>query len=187
MKSKSLWCLFSIAMLLSQLQSLHAQRLNHVIEFMPAPGQFINTLPIYEAGDDSLAILAKADALIANNGLLSLGAFGGYVIFACPQGIANVTGEYDFRVLGNAFNNNSEPGVIMVMKDVNGNGLPDDEWYDIWGSEHDDENSNLHYQITYYKPTAEKEAEQAPTDYLLWRDNEGNSGYVSKNRFHAQR
>ena len=112
--------------------------------------------------------------------------FGGYITFYYPQGIGNMVGEYDFRVLGNAFANNAEPGVIMVMKDENGNGLPDDTWYEIWGSEHDHAETNTDYSITYYKPTAEKEAESLPTDYIYWQDSEGSNGYLPKNRYHSQ-
>ena len=28
---------------------------------------------------------------------------------------------------------NSEPGIVLVSKDMNGNGLPDDEWYELAG------------------------------------------------------
>ena len=30
----------------------------------------------------------------------------------------------------------SEPGIVLVSKDTNGNGLADDEWYELAGSEY---------------------------------------------------
>lgn len=43
---------------------------------------------------------------------------------------------YDFAIEGNAFDGSSEPGIVWVMQDVNGNGLPDDTWYQLKGSEY---------------------------------------------------
>ena len=40
-----------------------------------------------------------------------------------------------FAIQGNAFDSSNEPGIVWVMQDVNGNGLPDDEWYELRGSE----------------------------------------------------
>ena len=34
-------------------------------------------------------------------------------------------------------NTSSEPGVVWVMQDANGNGMPDDTWYELKGSEYD--------------------------------------------------
>ena len=45
-----------------------------VIEYCPAPGQFINTLPIIESEDD---VLQKAQQNLERGSMISLGAFGG--------------------------------------------------------------------------------------------------------------
>lgn len=73
--------------------------------------------------------------------MVSLGGFGGYIVVGFDHTIENKSGLCDFRVLGNAFYANgasdygsSEPGVIQVCYDANGNGLPDDGWYEIAGS-----------------------------------------------------
>ncbi len=166
--------------------SLSAQNVATVIEVLPAPGQFVNVLPAYVAGDDSTTMVSKAQQMFDNGSFISLGGCGGYVTLAYPQGIGNAIGQTDFKVIGNAFANNAEPGVIMVMKDENKNGLPDDTWYEIWGSEHSHEETNVNFTITYYKPSAEKEAETLPTDYIFWKSSEGQSGYMPKNRFHTQ-
>ena len=124
-----------------------------VIDFMPAVGQFTNSMPLYEAGDTQETMNAKVLEAIGNNkrGLISLGGFGGYVVVGFDHTIQNVPGKKDFRVLGNAFyaaNNpdanaptggSCEPGVIMVAHDKNQNGRPDeDEWFEIAGSSHID-------------------------------------------------
>lgn len=122
-----------------------------VFDFIPAVGQFTNTLPAYADGDTQETMNAKVLAAIGNNkrGMISLGGFGGYVVVGFDHTIENVAGKRDFRVLGNAFyaaanpdpdtpvGGSCEPGVIMVAYDANGNGVPDDnEWYEIAGSAH---------------------------------------------------
>ena len=53
-----------------------------VLDFMPAVGQFTNTLPEYEEGDTQESMNAKVLEAIGNNkkGMVSLGGFGGYVV-----------------------------------------------------------------------------------------------------------
>lgn len=41
-------------------------------------------------------------------GLVSLGAYGGYITFHFDHSIANVKGEKDLYIKGNAFKDNSE-------------------------------------------------------------------------------
>lgn len=61
--------------------------------------------------------------------------FRGYIIVGFDHSIPNSGNQYDFCVQGNAFDGSSEPGIVWVMQDINGNGLPDDEWYELKGSE----------------------------------------------------
>jgi len=91
-------------------------------------------------------------------------------------------------MLGNAFLNNAEPGIIMVAYDKNKNGIPDeDEWYEIAGSEYNNPATIKNYEITYYKPTQElDEATGNIKEYVRWTDNQGNSGWKSKISFHTQ-
>ena len=117
--------------------------IDKVFEFKPAPGQFINDLPAANDGETAERILARANTYLAkkNGDLISLGAFGGYIVFGFDHTVVNIKGKRDFRVLGNAFwadanpnpdtsmrGGSSEAGVIMVSYDKNKNGLPDDEW-----------------------------------------------------------
>ena len=50
--------------------------------------------------------------------------------------IANGEGA-DIVVKGNMHEGSSEAGIVWVSQDTNGNGQPDDEWYELRGSEYD--------------------------------------------------
>ena len=152
-----------------------------VIEYCPAPGQFVNTLPIIESEDN---VLQKAQQNLERGSMISLGAFGGYMIVKFDTPLANAEGN-DFIILGNAFATSAEPGVVMVSRDANQNGIADDRWYEIAGSEY--ARSTKNYKITYYRPTAENNAsEEAIEEYIRWSDNQGNSGWLTKNTTHKQ-
>lgn len=120
-----------------------------VFDYLPAPGQFVNELPKYDAGDTYEKMVAKADNALAGEDatMITLGGWGGYVVLGFDHTIVNVSGRRDFRILGNAFGANinprpgspfggsCEPGVVMVAYDKNKNGKPDEgEWYEIKGS-----------------------------------------------------
>lgn len=110
-----------------------------VLEYNPAPGQFVNEAPPYVAGDTPASMLAKAQQYINSGYLISLGAWGGHVVFALQKPIVpKADGRAEFRIDGNAFINgvtddgyhygSCEPGIVEVMYDANGNGRADDEW-----------------------------------------------------------
>ena len=65
------------------------------------------------------------------------------------------------------------------MQDENGNGLPDDTWYELAGSQTGNADTRERYAITYYKPSA-------PASDVLWTDNFGGIGSVDYNQFHSQ-
>lgn len=155
-----------------------------VCEWVPAPGQFINETTAFTT-------LAEANAWAQNQldrqYTVSLGAFGGYIIVKFPNSVRNVDGQPDFGILGNAFlktatgvGGSNEPGIVYVMQDVNGNGQPDDEWYQLRGCETGNDSTIENYAVTYYKPGAIK------TD-IKWSDNRGAKGSVDYvEAFHAQ-
>lgn len=176
-----------------------------VFEFKPAPGQFVNDLPVANDGDSADRILIRVNSYLAkqNGDLISLGAFGGYVVFGFDHSIVNIKGKRDFRVLGNAFwaqanpnpnaelrGGSSEAGVIMVSYDKNKNGLPDDEWYEIEGGGHKMAKTIHNYEITYYKPDPNKIPVPGggtgtvlftDLEYIYWKDNQGKEGYLAQN------
>lgn len=143
---------------------------SQLLEYLPAPGQFINKNP---------GNLASAEGLVGKRGLVSLGSWGGSVSYAFDHTVLNNEGEHDIIVYGNAMSNFAEPGVIYVMQDDNGNGLADDIWYEIKGSADAQEGIIRDYKITYFKPAAVE-------DDIAWEDNKGNNGFVEKNNFHKQ-
>lgn len=173
-----------------------------VYEYHPAPGQFVNQLPQYQEGDTEDDMRKKAEEYISgtNNRAISLGGYGGYVTFGFDHTVVNVPGEKDFKILGNAFYNDAniqsgggaEPGIVMVSFDSNGNGIPDDKWYELAGSEYHKPETRHNYTITYYRPAIDHEPTPikgtAITDssYIRWDDNDGNTGYIARNTFHSQ-
>ena len=125
-----------------------AQYISQVVEYLPAPGQFINSMPWGSP--------VSASSLIGGvNGSLSLGAFGGKVVFRFEEAVENHPDNpygIDFTIFGNATSEWSEPGVVWVMKDVNENGLPDDTWYELAGSDYYFSTTLRHYEVEYFNP-----------------------------------
>jgi len=129
--------------------------IHKVYEYLPGMGQFVNMLPKYEVGDDIESMCRKCEAAIANNagGMITLGGWGGYVTFGFDHSVQNEEG-YDLRILGNAFlmsgneaYGSSEPGIVMVSRDENRNGKPDDTWYELKGCLYEQTEHN--YTKTY--------------------------------------
>ena len=131
--------------------------ISRVYEYLPAMGQFVNVLPKYEEGDDAESMCRKCEQAIANNagGMICLGGWGGYITFGFDHAVENKEG-YDLRILGNAFlmsgnetYGSSEPGIVLVSRDENKNGLPDDEWYELKGSLYDNPATKHYVSKTY--------------------------------------
>ena len=102
---------------------------NKVYEFVPAPGQFVNETNTAGFNGESTheAACAYAQKRLDNEQYVSLGGWGGYIVVGFDHSIEN-KGGYDFSIKGNAFDSSNEPGIVWVMQDVNGDGLPNDEW-----------------------------------------------------------
>lgn len=155
-----------------EVNAVNSKFISKVYEYLPAPGQFIN---------ESLGSLAGAQRIIGDvsqTGMVSLGGYGGYIVFGFDHSVINRVG-HDFTIYGNPLGpvlQWSEPGIVMVSQDANGNGLPDDAWYEVAGSEYTSPSTIKNYQITYTNPKA--------TADVNWTDNQGNSGKVQVNQFH---
>lgn len=164
---------------------------NKVLEYLPAPGQYMNTTTTaYKENFTAQDVLNYATERLKNQYLISLGGFGGYITLGFHSPITNKPNEYDFKIYGNASYNiygtetgklggSAEPGIVLVSKDSNGNGLPDDEWYELAGSEYGSTNEIRNYEIIYYKPGNSNED-------VRWSDNQGQQGVVQRNEFHTQ-
>lgn len=163
---------------------------NKVYDYTPAPGQFINELKTggFDGTQTTMeAAIAYAEARmleVDRNGnpypnWVSLGGFGGYIVVGFDHSIDN-SGDYDLGILGNSFSGSSEPGIVWVMQDENGNGLPDDTWYELRGSETGKATTIQNYEVTYYRPAGTMMPVQ-------WEDNLGNRGEIDYlKQFHQQ-
>ena len=171
--------------------------LTRVFEYRPAPGQFVNTLPLARVGEpvDSVLercrvslcgridtitqtfhgqIITTIDTVWAGS-MVTLGGYGGYVIVGFDHPVVN-SHSWDFDILGNAFyseqmvsGGSCEPGIVMVGVDVDGDGVPSDgdKWYELAGSEYNHPMTQHDYTITYYRPDENKERTPSPTDPSL--------------------
>lgn len=138
--------------------------ISKVIEYRPAPGQY---------GLSSYSSLANANSIVGKYGSpVTLGMFGGYIVFQFDHSVINWNGT-DFVVRGNAFATANEPGAVMVSFDANGNGLPDDEWFELKGDLYDAGSTIADYEITYTKPADD-------ASLITWSDNKGGSGTMTK-------
>ena len=144
-----------------------------VVEYMPAPGQFIGDMKTAGfTGEELTAEDARlyAEERLHQNKWVSLGAYGGYIVVAFDHSIENISGA-DLAITGNSFDGSSEPGVVWVMQDENGNGIADDTWYELKGSETGLDTTYQDYEVTYYRPTSSGMP-------VGWTDNKGASGTV---------
>ena len=155
---------------------------NKVFDYTPAPGQFINELKTggFDGTQTTMeTAIAYAEERLRDENWVSLGGFGGYIVVGFDHSIAN-SGDYDFGIMANSFAGSSEPGIVWVMQDENGNGLPDDTWYELAGSETGKATTIQNYAVTYYRPTG-------PMMPVQWTDNLGNYGEVDYlKQFHRQ-
>jgi hypothetical protein len=164
---------------------LNAQYISKVHEYKPGPGQWTNESP--------WGTPQSANSIIGGlQGALCLGAFGGYVIFEFDEPVKNHADNpygVDFMIFGNPLKNMSnpsdpnnvgwaEPGIVSVMKDENGNGKPDDTWYELAGSDYYFSSTQKNYQVTYTNPGGTV-AKDVP-----YSDNLGHNGAIISNGFH---
>lgn len=155
-----------------QLVAAQENRAVRLFGYLPAPGQFINS-DLLGTPEAARRITTSSDHLV------SLGSFGGSVVLGFSRPVVNDPRNpygIDFSIFGNAFDGSSEPGVVWVMKDTNGNGQPDDTWLELAGS------SSFHPQVRRnagitWRPLADGSA--------AWRDGT-TTGLLRKNEFHTQ-
>ena len=153
-----------------------------VFEYLPAPGLWVSGYmygPLFTA-----TTMAEACAYVQSrfdiNYMISLGAWGGYVVAGFDHSVDNSGGGVDLAIRGNPYSYQSEPGVVWVAQDENGDGEPNDTWYELKGSEYGKEETIRDYAVTYYRPSA-------PKMNVAWTDNRGGSGVIEYlEAFHQQ-
>lgn len=149
-----------------------------VESFLPAPGQFVNQLVYLDA--------AKTLTGATSASLITLGAFGGNIVYRYDEPVANDPNHpygIDFIVSGNVFRNSdgssakgaSEPAAVMVSQD----GVT---WYELAGSEHYMASTRHDVTVTYQNTDP---AFLGAVD-IPWSDSDGESGILPKNDFHSQ-
>lgn len=143
--------------------------ISKVYEYTPAPGQFINDGVTLTTQEEACSYALER---LSQGQFVSLGAFGGYLIAGFDHSVESSTdGGFDLQITGNAHSSSSEPGIIWVSQDENGNGLPDDTWYELRGSEYGKPETWQDYAVTYYRPSSNGTS-------IEWTDNRGSSGTV---------
>ena len=177
-----------------------------VLEYHPAPGQFVNVLPTAEAGTTQADINRLCEEQLEDGNLVHLGAYGGYITMKFDHPIENKHGS-DFLVLGNGMyaiddpkygketiGGSIEPGIVYVGV---GDNLETAQWYELAGSEY--YTTEIHdFEITYFKPITEACEHQlfgsVCDNYIKWNctwtnaqgERRDSTGYHMKNQFHIQ-
>jgi len=149
-----------------------------VFEYMPAPGLWVSGYmygPLFTA-ETMAEACAYAQSRLDINFMISLGAWGGYVVAGFDHSVDNSGGGIDLAIRGNPYSYQSEPGIVWVAQDENGDGLPNDTWYELAGSEYDHPETIFDYAVTYYQPAR-------PQAAVVWRDNRGGGGTVDHNAY----
>ena len=151
-----------------------------VIEYIPAPGQYINEAV---SGFDNITTqeeaCRQAEKRLQGNLYVSLGNFGGYIVVKFDKRIPN-SGDYDFSIGCNAFDSSNEPGIVWVMKDENNNGIPDETWYELKGSYYEKPGYEKDYQVTYFRPSN-------PREDIRWIDSNSDEGVITwMGNYHSQ-
>jgi len=132
--------------------------ITNVFDYVYGPGQHAQ---IAKKSDISNFIGEPTD----NKNFLYLGGFGGYVVAGFDHNVVNTEG-FDFEVIA-LKGASPEPGIVYVMSDTNGDGLPNETWYELKGNQF--ANSKRNYWVRYYKAVSD-------STNIKWKDSEGNKG-----------
>ena len=130
--------------------------ITQVFEYVYGPGQHASlALP-----SDTAHFTGEPDSK-----WLYLGGFGGYVVAGFGHDITNHDGpDFEVYALQGAM---PEPAVVYVMEDSNGDGKPNDTWYELKGNQF--ENSKRNYWVKYFKA-------KDGNSNITWEDSEGAHG-----------
>jgi hypothetical protein len=164
-----------------------------VIDYCPAPGQFVN-LDITTDTSGVIGAVCTGEASDgttgATDGIVSLGAFGGYVVLGFDRPIENNPHNpygVDFTIVGNTIASSMlngascEPAAVQVMKDINGNGIPDDgEWLELAGSDYWAKSTRHQLAVTYQNPC------YTVAHSVPWEASDGATGAIVSNSVHTQ-
>ncbi|MDR2741094.1 MAG: hypothetical protein LBB98_02950 [Treponema sp.] len=107
----------------------------------------------------------------------SLGSLGGYRVWSVEH-------RSSYKITGNGSTGWEEAGIVWAQEDRNGNGLPDETWYELRGG--DDDNSAYNGQITrryairYFDASSGAVVDEYGQTIreIYWTDSKGRSGYL---------
>lgn len=145
-----------------------AAEVSKIFEFTPAPGQYVNEDYTAYTSEEAIAYVMMRFAEVK---YVSLGGFGGCMVAGFDHSVDN-TGEFDIGIVSHLSQEYTEAGIVWVMQDENGDGLPNDTWYELKGSDTFAETTIHDYSVTYYRPSS-------PGMSVQWTDNQGGSGKVN--------
>jgi hypothetical protein len=140
--------------------------------YLPAPGQYIGSMAGKTIASTLLDLQKWCDK--GEDTWFHIGSFGGYWIVGFDHSVSNEPNKADLQINGNPFAGWCESGIVWVMQDENGNGLPDDTWYELKGSETGKPATKQRYALTYYRPR------DLNSSVVSWTDNMGKSGAVTR-------
>jgi hypothetical protein len=99
---------------------------------------------------------------------VSLGAWGGYIVYKFDHSVEKRSGK-ELKIMGNAFGTWNEPGTVWVMQDEDGDGEPNDTWYELAGNRTRLSQTKQRYAVTYTRLAGQTN----------WEDNYGGTGSLS--------
>lgn len=108
----------------------------------------------------------------------SLGAAGGYELW-------RVDHQPSYTIEGNPFRTWSEPGVVWVQEDRNGNNIPDEMWYELKGGDDGQaaykDQIRRRYGITYFRSSDSGQTNEYGqlVRRVFWVDAKGRTGMFS--------
>lgn len=151
-----------------------------IVEYTPAPGQFINEPASgFDGVETPAAACAYAESRLSRGEYVSLGGWGGYIVaqFERPVPAAD---DCELYVKGNQLSTSSEPGVVWVAADTDGDGdWRDEQWYELRGSEYASAATRHDYRIVYTRPDGDNQP-------VAWHDAEDGSGTIERMPEHRQ-
>jgi hypothetical protein len=164
------------------------QRVADCFDFTPAPGVFVGEYPTIDFSPSSTEESVRQKCQNKLDGIealwgpyyvgWSLANCGGYLVTGFDHSVEKRPQGMELEIKGNAVLSIPEPGVIWVMQDSNGNGQPDDVWYELKGGMYGNYYSPRRYAITYFNPYA-----KAGNAIVTWIDNQGNSGVFRNTKY----
>jgi hypothetical protein len=103
----------------------------------------------------------------------SLCSVGGYMVWDAKKH------QDSYIIAGNAFPGWSEPGIVWFQEDRNGNGLPDETWYEVKGSDDDTPKYRPQLRRRYAIQYILLDEPENGSNTVAWLDSLGRSSVIT--------